>query len=346
MASDQTLTKESVLLLAPDSKSVKAAEGLATTTMWTDLGKAGSVLWGLCKGSGSQPYQTQVDTSKPRLECNCPSRKRPCKHALALALLYAESPDVLTGATVPGWVILASADGAGPDLPETPFPDLPESWQPYVGAEFALPYMQDLGTFLLEERAQQSIYPPHTDVFSALELTPYEKVKVVILGQDPYHGPGQAHGLSFSVLPSIRVPPSLNNIFKELADDVGIASPDHGYLKAWAEQGVLLLNTVLTVRRGQANAHKGEGWERFTDTILKAVNAKDERVVFVLWGNHAQKKRKLIDETKHSVVASAHPSPLSAHNGFFGSRPFSQVNERLKEAGRKPVDWELRSLPF
>lgn len=347
MASSQDkLTKESVLLLAPDGKSVKAAEGLATTNSWVTFGKTGEVLWGLCKGSGPQPYQTQIELSGPLLECNCPSRKRPCKHALALALLYAENADALGEEAAPGWVTLLPWEGAAADVPNEPFPNLPESWQPYLAAELELPYMQELGKFLLAERARQTVYPPHTEVFTALKLTPYDSVKVLVLGQDPYHGPGQAHGLSFSVQPGVPVPPSLTNIFKELESDLGITPPDNGYLKAWAEQGVLMWNAVLTVRRGQANAHKDKGWELFTDTIIKVVNKKEERVVFVLWGNYAQKKRKLIDEARHSVVASAHPSPLSARNGFFGSKPFSQINERLEAAGQEPIDWSLDEIPF
>ena len=344
--SPNNLTKESVLLLAPDDKSIKAAEGLAAPDSWLTLGRTENVLWGLCKGSGPQPYQTQVDLKSSQLECNCPSRKRPCKHALALALLYAENAHAISEEAVPGWVTLLATDALSEDVPGTPFPDLPKSWQPYLADEFTLPYMQELGEFLVNERARHTVYPPHDEVFTALELTPYDSVKVLILGQDPYHGPGQAHGLSFSVQPGISVPPSLRNIYKELEDDLSITPPSNGFLKAWAEQGVLMLNAVLTVRRAQANAHKDKGWELFTDTVIKAVNQKEERVVFVLWGNYAQKKRKLIDETRHSVVASAHPSPLSARNGFFGSRPFSKINELLKQAGREPIDWSLDEVPF
>ena len=183
--------------------------------------------------------------------------------------------------------------------------------------------------------------PPNDEVFAALHLTPYADVRVLILGQDPYHGPGQAHGLCFSVRRGVAAPPSLVNIFKELTSDLGLAAPRHGNLDAWAGQGVLLLNTTLTVRAHQAASHQGKGWERFTDAVISAVDEKEEQVVFILWGASARKKRTLIDTTRHVVIESAHPSPLSASNGFFGSRPFSRTNEALAAAGRAPVDWAL-----
>lgn len=214
-------------------------------------------------------------------------------------------------------------------------------WNPVLGAELAKPYWADLQRFVAEERARHAVYPPKEDVFAALHLTPYAATKVLILGQDPYHGPGQAHGLCFSVRPGVALPPSLVNIFTELHDDLGVTSPGHGCLTAWAESGVLLLNAVLTVRAHAAGSHAGKGWERFTDEIITTVNSKDERVVFILWGAYARKKKPLIDLGRHVVIESAHPSPLSARNGFFGSRPFSRANAALVEAGREPVDWRL-----
>ncbi|MFC4426847.1 uracil-DNA glycosylase [Deinococcus navajonensis] len=218
---------------------------------------------------------------------------------------------------------------------------LPASWQEALAAEFAAPYFHQLKEFLTAERREHAVYPPAADVFNALRLTPLEDVKVLILGQDPYHRPGQAHGLSFSVRPGVTVPPSLRNIYKELKADLGkFTPPKHGHLRAWAEQGILLLNAVLTVREGQPNSHAGKGWETFTDAVIRAVNAKPERVVFVLWGAYARKKKKLITGAQHVVIESAHPSPLS-ETRFFGSRPFSQVNRALQEAGQAPINWQL-----
>ena len=214
-------------------------------------------------------------------------------------------------------------------------------WNPILRAELAKPYWSELQEFVVAERARTTVYPRHEDVFAALHLTPFAEVKVLILGQDPYHGAGQAHGLCFSVPRGVAPPPSLVNIFKELHDDLGIEAPDHGCLDSWARQGVLLLNATLTVRARQAASHQGKGWETFTDEVIRAVSAKPERVVFILWGASARKKRALVDTTRHVVIESAHPSPLSAHNGFFGSRPFSRANQALVEAGREPVDWSL-----
>ena len=183
--------------------------------------------------------------------------------------------------------------------------------------------------------------PPHEEVFAALHLTPFADVKVLVLGQDPYHGPGQAHGLCFSVRRGVPAPPSLGNIYKELQDDLGVEAPGHGNLEAWARQGVLLLNTSLTVRAHKAASHQGHGWETFTDAVIESVNAKSERVVFILWGAAARKKRSFVDTTRHVIIESPHPSPLSAHRGFLGSRPFSAANAALVEAGREPVDWAL-----
>ncbi len=214
-------------------------------------------------------------------------------------------------------------------------------WNPLLRAEFERPYWQELQTFVRDERAKHPVYPPHDEVFAALHLTPYADTKVLILGQDPYHGPKQAHGLCFSVRQGVRVPPSLVNIHKELHDDLGIPIPDHGNLEAWARQGVLLLNTTLTVRGGQAGSHANRGWELFTDRVINVVNDKSDHVVFVLWGNHARRKRELVDPSRHTVLESPHPSPFSANNGFFGSRPFSAVNDALLAHGRTPIDWSL-----
>ena len=214
-------------------------------------------------------------------------------------------------------------------------------WNPILRDELAQPYWSELQAFVADERAHHQVFPPAEEVFAALHQTPFASVKVVILGQDPYHGPGQAHGLCFSVRRGVAVPPSLRNIFTELHDDLGISPPRHGNLDAWTRQGVLLLNTSLTVRAHQAASHHGRGWERFTDQVIRAVNEKPERVVFILWGAAARKKRSLVDTSRHVVVESAHPSPLSAHNGFFGSRPFSRTNAALEDAGREPVDWRI-----
>ena len=217
---------------------------------------------------------------------------------------------------------------------------LPESWIS-LAAETEQDYFLELEAFLSVERRQHTVYPPEGQVFAALEATPLPDVRVLILGQDPYHGEGQAHGLCFSVQAGVRIPPSLRNMFKELAEDVGCRVPDHGCLTAWARQGILMLNTVLTVRAGEANSHRRKGWERFTDAIIRLVNDKADPVVFVFWGGPAQKKRKLVDEDRHAVIASSHPSPLSAHRGFLGSRPFSGINEMLRARGFAEIEWEL-----
>jgi uracil-DNA glycosylase len=214
-------------------------------------------------------------------------------------------------------------------------------WNPVLRDELQQPYWDELQRFVADERRRHTVYPPEDQVFSALHLTPYASTRVLILGQDPYHGPRQAHGLCFSVQRGVRIPPSLANIHAELRDDLGIDPPDHGNLEAWARQGVLLLNATLTVRAGQAASHQGKGWERFTDRVIAAVNDKPTRVVFVLWGSSARRKKALVDTSRHVVIESAHPSPLSAHNGFFGSRPFSRANAALVEAGLEPIDWRL-----
>jgi uracil-DNA glycosylase len=214
-------------------------------------------------------------------------------------------------------------------------------WNPVLRDEFSKPYWPELQSFVAAERARFTVYPPPDEVFAALHLTPYTETRVLILGQDPYHGPRQAHGLCFSVRHGVRIPPSLANIHLELRDDVGVAPPDHGNLEAWAHQGVLLLNATLTVRAGQAGSHQGRGWETFTDQVIRTVSTKDRPVVFVLWGSYARRKKALIDTSRHTIIESAHPSPLSAHNGFFGSRPFSRSNAALTAAGLDPIDWRL-----
>ncbi len=219
---------------------------------------------------------------------------------------------------------------------------LDESWKTPLLPEFTADYMIRLREFLLAEKAAgKTIYPKGSEWFRALDLTPLDRVRVVILGQDPYHGPGQAHGLCFSVKPGVRPPPSLVNIYKELRSDLGIERPRHGFLEHWATQGVLLLNSVLTVEMGKANAHQGKGWERFTDAVIRLVNAREQPVVFLLWGAYAQKKAAFVDATKHLVLKAAHPSPLAAHNGFFGCRHFSQCNTFLEAQGHPPIDWAL-----
>ena len=214
-------------------------------------------------------------------------------------------------------------------------------WNPVLRGEFDKSYWAELQQFVVTERNRATVYPPADEVFAALHLTPYADVKVVILGQDPYHGPDQAHGLCFSVRPGVTPPPSLQNIFKEMESDLGVPPPNHGCLDSWARQGVLLLNASLTVRHGRAASHQGKGWETFTDEVLKAVNDKPERVVFILWGASARKKKALVDRSRHVVIESPHPSPLSASSGFFGSRPFSRANQALAEAGRDPIDWRV-----
>jgi len=221
---------------------------------------------------------------------------------------------------------------------------LPDGWQPLLANELEKPYFKKLQAFVDEERRTQTVFPPEPEVFSALETTPYEQVNVLLLGQDPYHDNNQAHGMCFSVRPGIKPPPSLQNIFIELRNDVGCHVPNNGYLVPWAKQGILLLNTVLTVRAHQANSHKGKGWELFTDEVIRKVNQKADPVVFVLWGAPAQKKLALIDTGRHTIVQSAHPSPLSARSGFFGSKPFSKINAALRAAGKPEIDWQLPDL--
>lgn len=220
---------------------------------------------------------------------------------------------------------------------------LKNDWAPLLEEEFKKPYYIKLRQFLIKEYKTRIVYPNMYDIYNALHYTPFEETKVVILGQDPYHGPGQAHGLSFSVQPGVKAPPSLQNIFKELRDDVGCTIPNHGCLVKWAEQGVLLLNTVLTVRKGMPNSHKGIGWETFTDQVIRTLNERERPVVFILWGRNAQAKKQLISP-RHYIIESPHPSPFSADRGFFGSRPFSKTNQFLREIGSPEIDWQIPDL--
>lgn len=242
---------------------------------------------------------------------------------------------------------VVSSAGRAPDAGTDERPvRLEASWKQHLGPEFRQPYMHELRTFLLSrKRAGATIYPPGPQIFNALNSTPFDRVRAVILGQDPYHGPRQAHGLCFSVQPGIAPPPSLVNIFKELEADLGLSPPDHGCLQAWADRGVLLLNAVLTVERGEAGAHQGKGWERFTDQVVRQLNAERDGLVFLLWGGYALKKGSFLDRDRHCVLTAPHPSPLSAHRGFLGCRHFSRANAYLEQRGEAPIDWSLPSTP-
>lgn len=221
---------------------------------------------------------------------------------------------------------------------------LKNDWKDFLKDEFQKDYYLNLREFLKKEYQTQTIYPSMYDIFNALHFTPFHQVKVVILGQDPYHGPNQAHGLSFSVQPGVQTPPSLQNMYKELANDIDFSIPSHGYLKSWADQGVLLLNNVLTVRAGQAHSHKGKGWERFTNQVIQTLNQKEHPIVFLLWGAAAQKKVEFIDTNKHYILKSPHPSPLSAHRGFFGCRHFSKANAILEQENLQTIKWQLPQI--
>ena len=214
-------------------------------------------------------------------------------------------------------------------------------WGELLAPEFEKQYYKELRRFLAKEYKTQTIYPNMYDIFGCLHGTAYKDVKIVILGQDPYHGPGQAHGYSFSVRPGVEIPPSLKNIYKELEDDLGCHMPHTGYLKKWADQGVLMLNAVLTVRAGQAGSHRGKGWETFTDHIISLLNDREDPVIFMLWGRYARDKKSLITNTRHFILEAAHPSPLSAYNGFFGCRHFSKANAMLVQMGKEPIDWQI-----
>ena len=217
-------------------------------------------------------------------------------------------------------------------------------WDNLLEEEFQKDYYKNLRGFLIEEYREKTIFPGMHDIFTALKLTPYKRVKVVILGQDPYHGRGQSHGLAFSVKKGVRIPPSLRNMFKELNEDLGVPIPNNGYLEKWAKQGVLLLNTSLTVREAEANSHSKIGWEIFTDTIIELLNERETPVVFILWGNNAKSKEKYITNKNHYIIKSVHPSPLSASRGFFGSKPFSKTNKFLKSLGKEEIDWEIENI--
>ena len=217
-------------------------------------------------------------------------------------------------------------------------------WLPALKGEFQKPYYKELFQFVSNEYNTRQIFPPSDDIFNAFHLTPLNEVKVVIIGQDPYHNVGQAHGLCFSVKPDVDIPPSLVNIYKELQDDLGCYIPNNGYLVKWAKQGVLMLNTVLTVRAHEANSHRGRGWEEFTDAAIKALNKQDRPIVFILWGSPAQSKAKMLDNPKHLILKAPHPSPLSAYRGFFGSKPFSKTNHFLEQNGIAPIDWQIENV--
>ena len=223
-------------------------------------------------------------------------------------------------------------------------PPISGSWEKALKGEFSKDYYKKLFVKIQEEYQTRTIYPPADDIFNAFHFTPLEEVKVVILGQDPYHEPGQAHGLCFSVKPQVPIPPSLVNIYKELEDDLGCYIPNNGYLEKWARQGVLMLNTVLTVRAHQANSHKDLGWEQFTDAAIRVLAEQDRPMVFVLWGKPAQRKKEMIHNPKHLILESPHPSPLSAYRGFFGSRPFSRINAYLEQNGLEPIDWQIENV--
>jgi uracil-DNA glycosylase len=219
---------------------------------------------------------------------------------------------------------------------------LPESWMKFLGEEFEKDYMRNLSAFLKEEKAKEkTVYPRGSEIFSAFNLTPLSEVKVVIIGQDPYHGEGQAHGLCFSVKPGVKIPPSLKNIYKELEADLNLEKPNHGFLEAWAKNGVLMLNNVLTVSQSEPASHSGKGWEVFTDRVVEVLNKECQNLVFLLWGSHAQKKAANVDRNKHLVLECPHPSPFSAHRGFLGSKHFSKCNEYLQNCNVKPIDWSL-----
>ncbi|MDD3746186.1 MAG: uracil-DNA glycosylase [Anaerostipes sp.] len=223
-------------------------------------------------------------------------------------------------------------------------PPITNDWNEYLAAEYKKPYYKKLFQTVTSEYQTKKIFPPADDIFNAFHLTPLAKVKVVILGQDPYHNDGQAHGLSFSVKPGIEAPPSLVNIYKELSDDLGCYIPNNGYLTKWADQGVLMLNTVLTVQAHRANSHRGIGWEEFTDAAIRILNEQERPIVFILWGRPAQNKKKMLNNPKHMILEAPHPSPLSSYRGFFGSKPFSKTNTFLEEHGLEPIDWQIENI--
>ena len=223
-------------------------------------------------------------------------------------------------------------------------PKIESSWYKILANDFNAPYFYNLKQFLLEEKKRHTIYPPGNQIFSAFNLTPFDKVKIVIIGQDPYHGKGQAHGLCFSVAKGINKPPSLVNIFKEIQSDLGFEIPENGNLESWAQQGVLLLNATLTVRANQAGSHQNKGWETFTDAVISKLSAQKDHLIFMLWGNFAIAKATLIDQNKHQILTAPHPSPFSVHRGFFGCRHFSRANDLLKEKGKSPVNWQITQV--
>ncbi len=352
------MTQDRILSYSPDEASTKNALALAKREKWEHVGAydgdEGEVVWGEIKGSSGETYHTRIGVDDFAFRCSCPSRKRPCKHALALGVLRANDASVFRDSP-PAWVtneeepkpafvdkVEAEKNNTSSPSNETIVPlQIPVAWQPLLDGETHKAYWPKLVEFVEEQRRDFTVYPPSGQELAALETVAPSEVKVLVLGQDPYHGPRQAHGMAFSVQPGVTVPPSLHNIFLEMSEELGVPMPKTGYLMPWAKQGVLLLNAVLTVRRSEPNSHKSKGWEKFTDAVIKAVSEKEEGVVFVLWGAYAQKKEKLIDTGKHTIVKSAHPSPLSAHVGFFGSEPFTQINDALQKIGRDAIDWKL-----
>lgn len=350
------MTQAKILSFSPDEANSKNALALAKRDKWEHVGAfdgdEGEVVWGEIKGSDGTIYHARVGVDNFEFKCSCPSRKRPCKHALALGILRADDASVFRDAP-PAWVTndemprpsfadkAESNPSPGPSNEPLVALQIPAAWQPLLQGETGKAYWSKLVEFVEEERKTHTVYPPSGQELAALEAVAPGEVKVLILGQDPYHGPKQAHGMAFSVQPGVHAPPSLANIFLELSEELGVPVPKTGFLMPWAKQGVLLLNAVLTVRRSEPNSHKSKGWEKFTDAVIKGVSDKEDGVVFVLWGAYAQKKEKLIDTSKHTVVKSAHPSPLSAHVGFFGSQPFTQINEALEKMDRGAIDWRL-----
>jgi uracil-DNA glycosylase len=297
---------------------------------WIQFGAA-LVLHGRYTCTNTNPHcgACMFEDSCPKIDVETSAASKPKEKAVAKKRsTREETPDMF-----------ASVDSTPALIP----PELPASWRQALAEEFSKPYFAKLQRFVTEERASHQVFPPDPDVFNAFRLTPYDQVRVLLLGQDPYHDDGQAHGLCFSVRPGIKIPASLRNIFLELKSDLGCTIPNNGYLVPWAEQGILLLNTVLTVRAHQAASHKDQGWELFTDAVIRKVQEKPEPVVFVLWGGHAQKKAKLITGPQHIIIQSGHPSPLSVAK-FFGTKPFSKINDALKKNGAAPIDWQLPNL--
>jgi len=324
---DRVVRRMGLVVATPTTKAEKIEQqlmGLIPQENWVHFGPA-MVLHGryTCTKAAPDCENCLFDTSCPKIDLPAPKAMKEKGKTKAMAK---KTPTTTTAAA-------PATEGHAP-------PELPPSWQEALSAEFDKPYFQALQKFVAQERKTQEVFPPADDVFNAFKFAPFDDVKVLLLGQDPYHDVGQAHGLCFSVKPGVKAPPSLVNMFKELKTDLGCTVPNHGYLEGWARQGMLLLNAVLTVRAHSPASHAGQGWETFTDAVIKALSAREKPLVFVLWGGYAQKKEKLIDAGRHKVLKAAHPSPLSAKK-FLGSKPFSAINAALKEIGEKPIDWQL-----